>query len=105
MSQFLKKFGLFCAVLFALTSPAMAQGAAGEDGAGEAKSDAVVLTTIGAGLVVIGAGFGISKLSAAAFESMARQPEVAGDIRGAMIIVAAMVEGAAVIGLVVCMMQ
>ncbi len=105
MSQFLKKFGLFCAVLFALTSPAMAQGEDGDDGAGEAKSDAVVLTTIGAGLVVIGAGFGISKLSAAAFESMARQPEVAGDIRGAMIIVAAMVEGAAVIGLVVCMMQ
>ena len=34
MSQFLKKFGLFCAVLFALTSPAMAQGEDGEDGEG-----------------------------------------------------------------------
>ena len=105
MSQFLKKIALFCTVLFAFTSPAMAQQDDSGDGANEAKSDAVVLTTIGAGLVVIGAGFGISKLSAAGFESMARQPEVAGDIRGAMIIVAAMVEGAAVIGLVVCMMQ
>lgn len=105
MSQFLKKFGLFCAVLFALTSPAMAdEGEAAEEGVNNAGAP-VVVTTIGAGLVVIGAGFGIGKLSAAAFESMARQPEVAGDIRGAMIIVAAMVEGAAVIGLVVCMMQ
>jgi F-type H+-transporting ATPase subunit c len=59
----------------------------------------------GAGLVVIGAGLGISRLAAAAFESMARQPEVAGDIRGGMIVTAAMVEGAAVIGLVVCMMN
>ena len=105
MSQFLKKFGLFCAVLFALTSPAMAQDGDGEDGAGDAGSKSLILTTLGAGLVVIGAGFGIGKLSSAAFESMARQPEVAGDIRGAMVIVAAMVEGAAVIGLVVCMMQ
>jgi F-type H+-transporting ATPase subunit c len=36
---------------------------------------------------------------------MARQPEVAGDIRGAMVIVAAMIEGAAVIGLIVCMIK
>ena len=105
MSQFLKKIALFCAVMFALTSPAFAQGTEGEGVSDDHSKDPVVLTTIGAGLVVIGAGFGISKLSAAAFESMARQPEVAGDIRGAMIIVAAMVEGAAVIGLVVCMMQ
>ena len=34
-----------------------------------------------------------------------RQPEVAGDIRGAMVIVAAMIEGAAVIGLIVCMIK
>ena len=58
-----------------------------------------------AGLVVIGAGLGISRLSVAAFESMARQPEVAGDIRGSMVIVAAMIEGAAVIGLIVCMIK
>ena len=61
--------------------------------------------TFGAGLVVIGAGLGISKLASAAFESMARQPEVAGDVRGGMIIVAAMIEGAAVIGLIVCLIK
>ena len=96
MSQFLKYASLVVAAFVAMTVPAMAQ-----DGAGAP----VVLTTIGAGIVVVGAGLGISKLAAAAFESMARQPEVAGDIRGAMIIVAAMVEGAAVIGLVVCLIQ
>lgn len=96
MSQFLKIAALVVAAFVAMAMPAMA---AGEPGA------PVVLTTIGAGIVVIGAGLGIGKLAAAAFESMARQPEVAGDIRGAMIIVAAMVEGAAVIGLVVCLMQ
>jgi F-type H+-transporting ATPase subunit c len=53
--------------------------------------------------VVIGAAYGISRLSTAAFESMARQPEVAADIKGSMVIVAAMIEGAAVIGLIVCM--
>lgn len=95
MSQFIKHAFLVCAAFLALSVPAMAQG---EDGP-------VVLTTIGAGIVVIGAGLGIGKLAAAAFESMARQPEVAGDIRGAMIIVAAMVEGAAVIGLVVCLIK
>jgi len=95
VSQFLKNALLTCAAFVAMTIPAMAQ-----DGSGP-----VVLTTIGAGIVVVGAALGISKLSAAAFESMARQPEVAGDIRGAMIIVAAMVEGAAVIGLVVCLIK
>lgn len=97
MSQFVKSTLLFCAALIALSAPAMAQNK-------DAK-DPVVLTTIGAGIVVIGAAYGISKLSTAAFESMARQPEVAGDIRGSLIIVAAMVEGAAVIGLVVCLIQ
>ena len=95
MSQFLKSALLVCAAFVAMSVPAMAQDEGGP----------VVLTTIGAGIVVIGAGLGIGKLAAAAFESMARQPEVASDIRGAMIIVAAMVEGAAVIGLVVCLMQ
>ena len=46
---------------------------------------------LGAGLVIIGAAFGIGKLAAAALESMARQPEVAGSIQTAMIIAAALV--------------
>ena len=50
-------------------------------------------STFGAGLVTIGAAYGISKLGAAAVESMARQPEVAGTIQVAMIIAAALIEG------------
>ena len=44
---------------------------------------------IGAGLVVLGAGFGLGKIGAAALEGAARQPEAAGDLRTTMIIIAA----------------
>ena len=58
----------------------------------------------GAGLVILGAGYGISRIGASAVESMARQPEVAGNIQTAMIISAALIEGATFFGLIVCMM-
>ena len=58
---------------------------------------------IGAGIILIGAGLGIGKIGSAAVESMARQPEVAGDIRGAMIVAAALIEGATFFALIVCM--
>ena len=104
MAQILKYAMMFACAFLALTVPAMAQE--GAAAAAAASQPLINLTgTFGAGLVVIGAGLGISRLSAAAFESMARQPEVAGDIRGAMVIVAAMIEGAAVIGLIVCMIK
>lgn len=57
---------------------------------------------IGAFGAVLGAGLGIGRLAAAAMDGMARQPEAAGDIRGAMILTAAFIEGVAVIALVVC---
>lgn len=57
---------------------------------------------LGAGLVALGAGFGIGKIGAAAVESIARQPEAAGDIRGNMILTAAFIEGVALFGVVVC---
>ncbi|MFP6764060.1 MAG: ATP synthase F0 subunit C, partial [Planctomycetaceae bacterium] len=57
----------------------------------------------GAGLVMIGAGLGIAKIGAAAVESMARQPEKAKEIQGAMIIAAALIEGATFFALIVCM--
>ena len=58
----------------------------------------------GAGLVILGAGYGIGKIGAAAVESMARQPEVANNIQTAMIISAALIEGATFFGLIVCML-
>jgi F-type H+-transporting ATPase subunit c len=59
--------------------------------------------SFGAGLVVIGAAYGIGKLAAAALESMARQPEVAGAIQTAMIIAAALIEGFTFFALYICM--
>ncbi len=57
----------------------------------------------GAGLVTLGAAFGIGKLASSAYESMARQPEVAGNIQTAMIIAAALIEGFTFFALVVCL--
>ena len=50
---------------------------------------------IGAGLVAIGAGLGIGRIGGSAMEAMARQPEAAGKIQGAMLIIAARIEVAA----------
>jgi len=63
------------------------------------------IAAIGAGLAAIGAGIGIGKIGAAALESMARQPEMAGKIQTVMLIAAALVEGAALFGIVVAMLQ
>jgi len=57
---------------------------------------------IGAGLGVIGAGIGIGKLAASAMDGTARQPEATGDIRVSMIIAAALIEGIAFFGEVIC---
>jgi F-type H+-transporting ATPase subunit c len=57
----------------------------------------------GVGLVVIGAAMGIGKLASAAYESMSRQPEVAGSISTAMIIAAALIEGFTFFALYICM--
>lgn len=59
---------------------------------------------IGAGLVVLGAGLGLGKIGQAALEGSARQPEAGGDLRTTMIIIAALLEGAAMLGLVICLL-
>ena len=58
---------------------------------------------IGAGLV-IGAGLGIGKIGGSAMEAIARQPEASGDIRMNMIIAAALIEGVALLAVVVCLL-
>ncbi len=55
------------------------------------------LAALGAGLAVIGAGIGIGNIGGKAMEAIARQPEAAGDIRSNMILMAALIEGAALI--------
>ena len=94
MSQFVKFLCLGVAAFVALSVPALAQ----DGGTSISFSGA-----FGAGIVLQGAGLGIGKIGVAAVESMARQPEVAGDIRGAMIVAAALIEGATFFALIVCM--
>lgn len=96
MSQAIRMLGLALGVFFALAVPAMAQ---------DAGHSISFSASLGAGLVIIGAGFGIAKIGVAAVESMARQPEVAGDIRGAMILAAALIEGATFFALIVCIIN
>ncbi len=60
--------------------------------------------SIGAGIAAIGAGIGIGKIGASAMEAIARQPEVAGDIRSNMIVIAALIEGVALFAVIVCIL-
>jgi F-type H+-transporting ATPase subunit c len=69
-----------------------------------ALSGAAVGAGIGAGLVLIGAGWGFGRIGAAALDGMSRQPEVAGRVQTAMIIIAALLEGATFFALLVCML-
>lgn len=57
---------------------------------------------IGAGLVAIGAGIGIGRIGGSAMEAMARQPEAAGRVQTAMLIIAALIEVIALFGVVIC---
>ena len=59
---------------------------------------------IGAGLAAIGAGMGIGKIGSSAMEAIARQPEAAGTIRMNMIIASALIEGVALLAVVVCLL-
>ncbi len=63
------------------------------------------LAAVGAGLAVIGAGIGIGRIGGSAMDAIARQPEAYSKIQLAMIISAALIEGAALFAIVVAMIQ
>lgn len=63
-----------------------------------------VAAAIGMGIAVIGGGYGIGRLAAAAMEGIARQPQASGAIGTNMIITAAMIEGATLIAEILCFM-
>jgi F-type H+-transporting ATPase subunit c len=65
---------------------------------------AVMGAGIGAGLAILGAGLGIGRIGGSAMEAIGRQPEASGKIQTAMLIVAALVEGAALFAVVVCLL-
>jgi len=58
----------------------------------------------GAGIIMLAAAGGIAKLSAAALEGTARQPEAAGNLRTSMLIPAALIEGLGFFALVICLL-
>lgn len=55
---------------------------------------------IGIGLAILGAGIGLGRIGGSAAEAIARQPEAAGEIRGAALLIAVLLEGATIISLV-----
>lgn len=77
----------------------MVSSAAAQDGG---VSIAIPTAAIGAGLALIGGGLGIGRVGGSAVEAMARQPEMAGQIQTAMIIAAALIEGATFFALIIC---
>ena len=78
-------------VLMAFAVPAFAVEGAGIGGG------------IGMGLSIVGIGIGIGLVGYSALAGIARQPEQAGAIQGAMFILAGLVEGAGIIALVLCL--
>jgi F-type H+-transporting ATPase subunit c len=59
--------------------------------------------SVGAGIIVLGVGIGIGNIGSSAVEAIARQPEEAGKIQTAMIIAAALIEGVALFGTLICL--
>ena len=98
MSNFLRVASMCIAIILVAAAPVMAQDAA------KPSVSMNLGSAIGAGLVILGAGYGIGKIGSSAVESMARQPEVAGNVQTAMIIAAALIEGATFFALIVCML-
>lgn len=70
--------------------------------AGAAFGNGII--ALGAAIAVIGAGFGLGKIGQSAMESIARQPEAAGDIRSSMILIGAFMEGASLLAIIVCLL-
>jgi F-type H+-transporting ATPase subunit c len=98
------RIAVLCLVVLLCVSPVFAQTEGGAAGAGPGKGFSIYFgSAFGAGMIIIGAGLGIGRIGATAVESMARQPEVAGNIQAAMIVAAALVEGVTFLALIVCM--
>lgn len=81
---------LLYAAAILLATPALASAQLLDEKSGAA---------IGAGIIVIGAGIGIGRFTAAAVESIARQPQAVKDIRSAFQLPLFLLEGVAVIGM------
>jgi F-type H+-transporting ATPase subunit c len=98
ISTMVKLIGLAMVVLLVSATEAFAQATP----TSVSFSGKALGAGLGMGITIVGAGFGLGKIGAAALEGMARQPEVAPRIQTAMIIIAAMLEGATLASVVLC---
>jgi len=64
------------------------------------NTNALLGAGIGIGLAIVGAGLGLGRIGGQAAEAIARQPEAGGEIRGAALLIAVLLEGATIIALV-----
>lgn len=94
----LKVIALVFVFLLVMATPVLAQ----TEHTSYTFTGAAVGAGIGAGLTILCAGLGFGKIGSAALESMARQPEVARNVLVAMLIIAAMFEGATLFAVYVC---
>ncbi len=111
MGKFVR-IGMMCLIVMMIAAPALAQA---EDAAPAEEPTAVAAPAgpsfsmdlgkaLGAGVVILGAGLGIGRIGGQAVEGISRQPEAAGIIQTAMIISAALIEGATFFALIVCLL-
>ena len=73
--------------------------------AAPANNSYKILVPIGCAFIIAGAGFGIGRIGGNAVDAMARQPEAASAIQTAMILAAALIEGATLFALVICLIM
>jgi F-type H+-transporting ATPase subunit c len=59
------------------------------------------IAALAAGVAALGAGVGIGQIGNGAMQAMARQPEAINDLRANMILMAALIEGAAFFAMVI----
>jgi len=85
-------------------APAAGPAVEDADGGNTLMAIAVLGACLGAGVIVIGGGISISRISAQALDSIARQPEAAGQMFLSWLIPAAMIEGAMLFGIVICLL-
>jgi F-type H+-transporting ATPase subunit c len=80
---------------------AMLQGAVVPESVRAAlNNNALLGAGIGIGLAIVGAGIGLGRIGGQAAEAIARQPEASGEIRGAALLFAVLLEGVTIIAMV-----
>lgn len=95
----LQVLAIVIAVVLVAATPALAQSPSTS-----ILSGSSVGAGLGAAIAILGAGYGFGRIGSAALESMARQPEEAARIQTAMIVIAALLEGATFFALIVCIL-